>query len=209
MASAADKESEKIIPVPTSTSPPPETKGLAAAPPATSAGYFPVVNVVLRFLLFASGLVSVVVMVTSKQTEITQIPFPPFRAPVSAKFSHSPAFIYFVAALSVAGFYGLISTLVSIYALLKPSCSTKILSHFVIFDVLLLGIVASATGAAGGVAYIGLKGNTHTAWRKVCNVYGDFCRHIGGSVAVSLFGSIVLVLLVILSIHSISKKIPK
>lgn len=42
---------------------------------------------------------------------------------------------YFVAALSVAGFYGLISTLVSIYALLKPSCSTKILSHFVIFDV--------------------------------------------------------------------------
>lgn len=74
---------------------------------------------------------------------------------------------------------------------------------------LLLGIVASATGAAAGVAYIGLKGNKHVQWNKICNLYGDFCKHIGASVAVSLFGSVVLVLLVVLSVHSLSKKIPK
>ncbi|KAL2458557.1 CASP-like protein 1D2 [Forsythia ovata] len=193
---------------PEKVEPPPEVKTPAGAPPPRI-GYFALADVVLRFLLFASALVAVVVMVTSKQTERVPIPFPPFLAPVSAKFNHSPAFVYFVAALSVAGLYSIITTLLSFYALLKPGCYPTVLSHFVIFDVLLLGIVASATGTAGGVAYIGIKGNSHVGWRKVCKMYDEFCRHIGASIAVSLFGSIVLVLLVLLSIYSLSKKIPK
>ena len=74
---------------------------------------------------------------------------------------------------------------------------------------IILGIVASATGAAGGVAYIGLEGNSHVGWMKVCNVYDKFCRHLGASIAVSIFASVVLVLLVVLSAYSLSKKIPQ
>ena len=74
---------------------------------------------------------------------------------------------------------------------------------------LLLGITAAATGAAGGVAYIGLKGNKHVQWNKICHVYSDFCKHIGGSVVASLFGSAVLALLILLSVRSLSKKIPR
>ncbi|PIN14367.1 hypothetical protein CDL12_13005 [Handroanthus impetiginosus] len=166
-------------------------------------------QVVLRFLLFGAALVAVVVMVTSKQTEMVPVQSPPFQAYVSAKFNRSPAFIYFVAALSVAGLYGIITTLLSFYAILKPGCCPKLLSHFVIFDVILLGIVAAATAAAGAVAYIGLKGNKHLGWGKVCDVYDDFCGHLAASFAVSLFASIVLVFLVLLSIYSLSKKIPK
>ncbi|KAL0457309.1 UNVERIFIED_CONTAM: CASP-like protein 1D1 [Sesamum latifolium] len=176
---------------------------------AGSSRSFAAADVVLRFLLFASGVVAVVVMVTSKQTELIPIPIPPFLMPRPAKFTHSPAFIYFVAALSVAGFYGAITTLISLFALSKPAAYPRLLSHFVIFDVLLLGIVAAATGTAGGVAYIGLKGNSHVQWRKICDIYGEFCRHIGASIAVSLFGSVVLALLVLLSIYSLSKRIPK
>lgn len=171
--------------------------------------YFPVAEAVLRVVLLASLVVAVVVMVTSKQTELIPVPFPPFRAPLSAKFTHSPAFIYFVAGLSVAGLYSIISTLASFYNLIKPGFCPLLISHFIILDVLMLGIVGSATGAAGGVAYIGLKGNSHVGWGKVCNLYDKFCRHLGASVAVSLFASIVLVVLIILSIHSLSKKIPK
>jgi uncharacterized protein (TIGR01569 family) len=68
------------------------------------------------------------------------------------------------------------------------------------------GIMASATGAAGAVAYLGLKGNSHTNWSKICNNYGKFCRHIGSSTAVSLFASIILVVLVLLSAYSLSKR---
>ncbi|KAK4405651.1 CASP-like protein 1D1 [Sesamum angolense] len=176
---------------------------------AASSRSFAAADVVLRFLLFASGVVAVVVMVTSKQTELIPIPIPPFLIPRPAKFNQSPAFIYFVAALSVAGLYGAITTLISLFALCKPASYPRLLSHFVIFDVLLFGIVAAATGTAGGVGYIGLKGNSHVQWRKICDIYGEFCRHIGASIAVSLFGSVVLALLVLLSIYSLSKRIPK
>lgn len=74
---------------------------------------------------------------------------------------------------------------------------------------LLLGIVAAATGAAGGVAYIGIKGNSHTDWAKVCGVFGRFCAHVESAIAVSIFASILLANLVILSVHSLSKRIPK
>ncbi|KAL1543130.1 CASP-like protein 1 [Salvia divinorum] len=183
----------------------------AAPPPVPAAkDSYAVADVVLRFLVFASGLAAVLVMVTSKETQVVaQIPIPPFLVRRAAKFNHSPAFVFFVAALSVAGFYGLITTLISLFALSKPGSHTRLVSHFIIFDVLLLGITAAATGAAGAVAYIGLKGNKHVQWNKICHVYGDFCKHVGGSVAVSLFGSVMLALLILLSVRSLSKKIPR
>ncbi|CAL5337826.1 unnamed protein product [Camellia sinensis] len=189
---------EKVAPPPEASeksAPPPEN-----IPPPAVPKYLVVGDVVLRFLLFAATVTAVVVMVTSKQTQPTSPP---------AKFNHSPAFIYFVAALSVAGLYSIITSLLSVFGLLKPRCSSKLSFHFIIFDVLMLGIVAAATGAAGAVAYLGLKGNSHLQWTKICNVYDKFCRHIGASVAVSLFASIILALLIILSAYSLSKKIPK
>ncbi|KAG6764855.1 hypothetical protein POTOM_032343 [Populus tomentosa] len=176
-----------------------------AAPPRRS-NYFSV-HVALRVLLFAASVTAVVVMVTAKQTEIVPVPVFPFRAPLEAKFSDSPAFIYFISALSVAGLYGILTTLVSI--VLKPAHETRFLLHFALLDVLMLGIVASATGAAGGVAYIGLKGNSHVGWVKVCNVYDKFCQHVGSSIAVALFASVLLVLFTMLSVFSIYRKIPK
>ncbi|XP_077243716.1 CASP-like protein 1D1 isoform X2 [Tasmannia lanceolata] len=142
---------------------------------------------------------AVVVMVTSKQTEFIPIPLP-------AKFNYSPAFIYFVVGLSVAGLYSLLSLMCSAFAISKPSASTKILFLFAILDALMAGIVASATGAAASIAYVGLKGNSHVYWLKICNIYDKFCRHIGSSVAVSLFASIILVLLVALSTYSLYRR---
>lgn len=57
-----------------------------AAPPPTTwpTDYFAVADVVLRLLVFASAVVSVVVMSTSKETKMLPNPRP-------AKFTHSPA----------------------------------------------------------------------------------------------------------------------
>lgn len=53
---------------------------------------FVMVELVLRFLVFASAVAAVVVMVTSNQTKSVRLPFPPF-IPITryGKFSHSPA----------------------------------------------------------------------------------------------------------------------
>ncbi|KDP40020.1 hypothetical protein JCGZ_02018 [Jatropha curcas] len=175
-------------------------------PPPKRVDYF-AVDVALRVLLFAATLTAVVVMSTAKQTEDASVPGLPFRVPVEAKFNHSPAFIYLVAALSVACLYSIITTLASLGVIAKPIYATQFLLYYTIWDVVLLGIVAAATGTAGGVAYIGLKGNSHTGWIKICNVYDKFCRHVGSAVGLSLFASILLVLLVSLSVFSLHSRI--
>lgn len=71
---------------------------------------------------------------------------------------------------------------------------------------IMAGVVASATGAAGGVAYIGLKGNSHARWAKICGVFDKFCRHVGSSTAMGLIASIALVLLVVVSTYSLYRR---
>ncbi|XP_028751652.1 CASP-like protein 1D2 [Neltuma alba] len=160
-------------------------------------------DVILRFLLFASSLVAVVVIATGDQTEMVG---PRER---EANFKNSPAFIYFLVAFSVSGLYSIVTFLASISVLRKPDLKLKFLLHFLFWDALILGIIASATGTAGGVAYVGLKGNSHVNWGKICNVYDKFCRHIAGSLAVALFGSVVTVLLIWLSAYSLHSRVPK
>ncbi|PWA90877.1 CASP-like protein [Artemisia annua] len=170
---------------------------------------FEVFDAALRVLLFATALVAIIVMATSKQTKVITL-LPGMTVPVVAKFDQSPAFIYFVAALSVACLYSIITVVLSILASMKKGGDTSNLHfYFMMFDVLLLGIVASATSAAGGVAYIGLKGNSHTGWAKICNVYGSFCFHVAASIVLSLISSITLLLLVWLSIYVLFKKITR
>ncbi|GJW59732.1 CASP-like protein 1 [Tanacetum coccineum] len=124
-------------------------------------------DVFLRAVLFATALAGVILMVTAEQTKTFPVA-PGLSITRTAKFSHSPAYIYFVAAMSVAALYSLVSGLVSVFAFMKPGGnSAKLMFHFVILDALLLGIVASTTGASGGVGYIGLKGNSHSNWNKI------------------------------------------
>ncbi|XVF62659.1 hypothetical protein PTKIN_Ptkin09bG0026100 [Pterospermum kingtungense] len=190
---------EKTAASPKSEAPPPVE--VAAKCPFN----YSFVDVALRVLLFAATLTSLVVMVTSKQTKLIPLPAPPtFR---EAKFNHSPALIYFVAALSVTGLYSIITALASVSVILQPAYSKSFLLFFAFMDVVFLGIVASATGAAGGVAYVGLKGNSHVGWIKICNVYDKFCRYIASSIILSLFAAILLVLLSMMSSFTLYKKI--
>ncbi|KAF8017011.1 hypothetical protein BT93_H2267 [Corymbia citriodora subsp. variegata] len=200
----ADPEAAKPaeVPLPKKEAPPPPS-----GPPDTA--NLLTVDVALRGLLFASTLIAVLVMVTSKQTEEVAVLGIPFPVPAEAKFNNSPAFTYFVVALSVACLYSIITALASISVVLKPVYSASFLLFFVLWDVVMLGLVASATGTAGGVAYIGLKGNSHANWGKVCHVYDKFCRHLAASIAVSLLAAFALILLIILSIFSLHKKIPQ
>ncbi|KAK9992357.1 hypothetical protein SO802_027342 [Lithocarpus litseifolius] len=182
----------------------PEYNKEARPPPPATVNYF-AFDVSLRVLLFAAAVTAVVVIVTSDQTKF----IPMLGILRKAKFKHSPAFVYFVVAHCVAGLYSIITTLASLSVISKPNLSTKFLLHFAFWDVLILGLVASATGTAGGVAYVGLKGNNHVGWVKICNNYDKFCQHLAGSLAVSLFASFVLVLLVWLSVYSLHCRVPK
>lgn len=87
-----DPETGKSEPLPASTEPLPPT---TPPPPSSPAGflYCRKIDIIIRVLLFSATLTALIVMVTSDQTEITQLPGAPSPAPVSAEFSDSPAFM--------------------------------------------------------------------------------------------------------------------
>nr|CAB3452660.1 unnamed protein product [Digitaria exilis] len=165
----------------------------AAEPvPPVSGGGFSGADVALRALLFAVTLAGLVVLATAKQTVLFPVPLLGVVVPMPAKFKDSPAFILLTA----------VGKLVS-----GSSASTaKNIFLLLLLDVLYAAVMASATGSAGGVAWIGLKGNSHTRWNKICDAYGNFCRHIGSSVFLSLIASIILVLLAAINAHSLYRR---
>nr|B6U361.1 RecName: Full=CASP-like protein 1D1; Short=ZmCASPL1D1 [Zea mays]ACG43794.1 plant integral membrane protein TIGR01569 containing protein [Zea mays] len=182
----------------------------APSPPAAAAAAcrsLSGADLALRVLLFAVTLSGLVVLATAEQTVRVPVPqIPGLVLSLPAKFKDSPALIYLLVALCVTCFYSLLSTAFTSLKLLFGSSPSRTLFLLVLFDVFYAAIMASATGSAGGVAWIGLKGNSHTNWNKICNIYGKFCRHIGSSVFLGLIASVVLVLLTILNAHSLYRR---
>ncbi|XP_023642125.1 CASP-like protein 1D2 isoform X2 [Capsella rubella] len=135
-------------------------------PPSSDASFLDCrkIDVITRVLLFSATLTALIVMVTSDQTVMTQLPGALSPVPFSAKFNDSPAFIFLVVALVVASFYALISTLVSISLLLRPQFTAQFSVYITSLDTVMLGILALATGTAGGVA---LKGNEDSGRIKI------------------------------------------
>ncbi|KAI3692482.1 hypothetical protein L6452_32298 [Arctium lappa] len=191
------------VPMKSSAPPPPGYKAATAG----AGDHDWVVEATLRALLCVTSLAGVIVMVTSKQTEMIPIS-PTMAVPMDAKFNHSASYIYYVAALSVAFLYSIVTGASSVLALKNAGgSSVKRQFHMVILDSLLFGIVASAAGATTAVSYIGLKGNSHSRWHEICHVYDSYCRHLKGSISLSLMSSIELLLLIWLAFYVLSKKI--
>ncbi|CAL8991519.1 unnamed protein product [Prunus brigantina] len=74
---------------------------------------------------------------------------------------------------------------------------------------LTLGLVASATGSIGFVVYTLQMGNDNFSWSEFCNVYNTFCNHLGFSVGVSIFATILLIFVLWTSLFSFYKRISK
>ncbi|BFG15172.1 hypothetical protein CerSpe_014470 [Prunus speciosa] len=93
-----------------------------------------------------------------------------------SNFTASPSFIYFVVVFSVAGLYNIIINLSSCLVICLAPASPTMLLLFAVFDVLTLGLVASATGSIGFVVYTLQMGNDNFSWSEFCNVYNTFCK---------------------------------
>ncbi|KAI3855873.1 hypothetical protein MKW92_003127 [Papaver armeniacum] len=70
-------------------------------------------------------------------------------------------------------------------------------------DAIMLTLLASATGTAGAVLFIGTKGNSHDGWSKTCNVFDKFCRYMWASFGLSIFACFLLVWIIVLSAGAI------
>lgn len=89
---------------------------------------------------------------------------------------------------SIACVYAAISVLL---ILVSGGGKKGIATMIGVFDLAVVALLFSGIGAALATGVIGLEGNSHVQWHKVCNVFGRFCRQ--GAVALGLSGVAALV----------------
>lgn len=160
-------------------------------------------SVALRVFVLAATLVSAVVMGVDRQTSTIRITItdalPPLEVPLTANWSYSSAFVYFVVANAMVCLFSA--------AALAACRSRAAMVPVMVGDLLALALLYSAVGAAAEFGILGERGNSHVRWPKVCNVYGRFCERAMAAVIVSLiaaFANLVLLMLNILTIHKSS-----
>ncbi|CAA2983157.1 CASP-like protein 1E2 [Olea europaea var. sylvestris] len=151
----------------------------------------------LRFLALGLTLVAAVLVGVDKQTKIvpfTLVPtLPPVNIPVTAKWHHMSAFVYFVVANAIACSYAAISLVLTLAG--KEGLSVAI----IIFDLVMVALLYSSGGAALAVGLLGYEGNSHVQWKKVCGVFGKFCNQAAIGISLSILGAVLFFLLVALA----------
>ncbi|KAG4948675.1 hypothetical protein JHK82_041855 [Glycine max] len=156
-------------------------------------------DLVLRILAFLLTLVAAVVIGTDKQTAIVPIKLvdsmPTLYVPVAAKWHYLSAFVYYVGANAIACAYAILSLLLTLANRRKGKGTMETL--ITVLDTVMVALLFSGNGAAMAVGLLGLQGNSHVHWNKVCNEFGKFCDQVAASLFISLLGSIAFLLLLI------------
>ncbi|WCJ23546.1 CASP-like protein 1E1 [Euphorbia peplus] len=158
----------------------------------------------LRVLAMLLTLTAAIVLGVDKQSTTVAIQLvdslPPIIVPVEANWRYLSAFVFFVVSNAIACTYAAISLLLSISR--KKGMALIITT----VDLLMVALLFSGNGAAIAIGLMGYKGNSHVRWNKVCDVFGKFCNQVAVSAVLSLLGSIVFILLVILSAFRLHNK---
>ncbi|KAJ8422380.1 hypothetical protein Cgig2_011177 [Carnegiea gigantea] len=157
---------------------------------------FVIAQVVLRVLAVLSTVVSVYVMANSSDS-ITM-----FGVTFFAKYYYSSAFRFLLVADAVVCSLVLFS-LIGVYILLKKKPNPN--SWFVLFlhDLVVMVLMISACGAASAIGYVALHGQMETAWLRICDRVGRFCRKVGVSLGLSYMAFLCLFALTIISCHKL------
>jgi len=68
-------------------------------------------------------------------------------------------------------------------------------------------LMISACGAASAIGYVALRGQMETAWLKVCDRVGRFCRKVGVSLGLSYVAFLCLFALTIMSYYKLKSQV--
>ncbi|ERN06227.1 CASP-like protein 1F1 [Amborella trichopoda] len=152
---------------------------------------FLISQIFLRLIALGASLSATIVMATSKQSIII------YNMPITAKYSYSPAFSFFVIANGLAAGYAALS-IPFVFILNNPSVDPR--NHFFMFmfDLIMVCVVISGSSAATAVGYIGRYGNDHSGWGAICDHFTTFCNQVNLALIFSYTAFLVFILLTIL-----------
>ncbi|XP_042023753.1 CASP-like protein 1B1 [Salvia splendens] len=157
---------------------------------------------VLRLLAFLLTLDATLVMALNKQTKtftVATIGTVPLRATLSAKFQHTPAFVFFVVANANAALHNLLMLAVG-FAGSKLSFKGLAPLAVPVLDLVNVAIVSGGASAAVFMGQLGRNGNSHARWNKICDKFESFCDRGGAAMISSLVGVLLMIIICAISI---------
>ncbi|CAK7357420.1 unnamed protein product [Dovyalis caffra] len=166
------------------------------------------VLLMLRVVAFLATAAATVVMGLNKETKtlvVATIGSTPITATLTAKFQHTPAFVFFVVANGMASNHNLVMIMVEL-------CGQKLdykglrLAMIAILDMMTVSLLSGGVNAAAFMSELGKNGNSHARWNKICDKFETFCDRGGGALIASFAG---LILMLIISVMSIIKLLIK
>ncbi|WCJ24424.1 CASP-like protein 1B2 [Euphorbia peplus] len=158
----------------------------------------------LRIVAVIATATATIVMGLNKQTKsfvVATVGTTPITATLTAKFQHTPAFIFFVIANAMASFHNLVTIALQIFASKIDYKGLRTVTT-AILDMMIVALISGGVNAAVFMAELGKKGNSHARWNPICDKFGSYCDHGGVAIISSFVG---LVLMLIISTLSIIK----
>ncbi|CAH9136716.1 unnamed protein product [Cuscuta epithymum] len=166
---------------------------------------------VIRFVAFALTGVAAIAVGLDVQTTAVSVKIvptlPPVNIPLTAKWQHLSASVYFVVVNAIACAYAVVSLVFTLGNRKKNNAAATSLM-IIVLDVTMVALLFSSCGAAGAIGLMSYYGNAHVGWNKVCNVFGRFCIQAAAAFAISLATSILFLFLVFFAALSLHKRLP-
>ncbi|KAI3462923.1 hypothetical protein Pfo_019586 [Paulownia fortunei] len=160
-----------------------------------------VLDFILRLVAIVATLASAIAMGTTNESLPFFTQFIRFRA----KYNDLPMFTFFVVANSIVSAYLVLSLALSIFHIINSRAqNSRVVLIF--FDTGMLALLTAGASAAAAIVYLAHKGNTRANWFAICQQFNSFCERISGSLIGSFGGMIVLMLLILLSAVTLSRR---
>ncbi|KGN44880.1 CASP-like protein 1E1 [Cucumis sativus] len=163
---------------------------------------------VVRFLGLAFTLIAAIVVAVDNESKIISVTLtkalPPIHFYASAKWQYMSAFKYFVVSNCIACGYAAVSLVYSMTTKGYKDDPTRSML-LISLDLIMVGLLFSADGAAAAIGVIGRDGNSHMHWIKVCGFFEGYCHHFTAALVISIAGSVMFLCLVVLSVLKLYK----
>ncbi|XP_028797976.1 CASP-like protein 1B1 isoform X1 [Neltuma alba] len=161
----------------------------------------------LRLLAVLATASATIVMALNKQTKsfvIATIGNNPVKISITAKFHHTPAFVFFVIANGNACLHNLVMIAVDLFGSQFDYKGLR-LALIAILDMMVMALAAAGDGAATFMSELGKNGNSHARWDKICDKFEAYCHRGGGALAASFAGILLLLIITGMSIIKLLK----
>ncbi|KAL1351056.1 hypothetical protein HN51_015007 [Arachis hypogaea] len=161
-------------------------------------------EVVVRLLGLFLTLVATIIVGVDKETKIISYAGIDFKA--TAKWEYLSATVFLLVSNAIACSYAAASLVMLEMAKRRRNDNNDVLSTSVVefgvtvMDLVMMGLLFSANGAAAAVGVIAQNGNSHIQWMKVCNVFDAYCRHMTAAFLLSFFASVSFLFMVLFSL---------